>query len=221
MKKAFLRNGASVGRLVNKARSVGSSGGIAESNNRSSRTTRIQSTGSSEGEGDKSYLCKWGGREGACERQPRNWRRTQSNDEGGEELALRGTNDSSYSHAAPPSPRLNPSPWNPPLGSRKGSQRGQRRVLGRVEPPTIFRDRNLILSDVNQERERGRKRERKASYVPPSPTLLLPLLSTRPTPRPFIFSIFNRWMGAVTIIFTIRRTDWMIDSRLFQAVCPS
>lgn len=63
MKKAFLRNGASVGRLVNKARSVGSSGGIAESNNRSSRTTRIQSTRSSEGEGDKSYLCKWGGRE--------------------------------------------------------------------------------------------------------------------------------------------------------------
>lgn len=123
-------------------------------------------------------------------------------------------------HPAGSSPRLNPSPWNPPLGSRKGSQRGQRRVLGRVEPPTIFRDRNLILSDVNQERERGRKRERKGSYVPPSPTLLLPLLSTRPTPRPFIFSIFNRWMGAVTIIFTIRRTDWMINSRLFQAVCP-
>lgn len=168
MKKAFLRNGASVGRLVNKARSVGSSGGIAESNNRSSRTTRIQSTRSSEGEGDKSYLCKWGGREGACERQPRNWRRTQSNDEGGEELALRGTNDSSYSHAAPPSPRLNPSPWNPPLGSRKGSQRGQRRVLGRVEPPTIFRDRNLILSDVNQERERegGRGRERALTFLP-------------------------------------------------------
>lgn len=70
-------------------------------------------------------------------------------------------------HPAGSSPRLNPSPWNPPLASRKGSQRGQRRVLSRVEPPTIFRDRNLILSDVNQERERGRKRERKAlTFLP-------------------------------------------------------
>lgn len=63
-------------------------------------------------------------------------------------------------HPAGSSPRLNPSPWNPPLASRKGSQRGQRRVLGRVEPPTIFRDRNLILSDVNQEREREREEEK-------------------------------------------------------------
>ena len=54
---------------------MGSSGGIAESNNRSSRTTRIQSTRSTTsggGEGDKSYLCKWRDearrREGGLER---------------------------------------------------------------------------------------------------------------------------------------------------------
>lgn len=79
----------------------------------------------------------------------------------GEELALRGTNDSSYSHP----PRLaSSSPWLSPLGNRRGPKGVEGACSTVWKPPTIFHDRNLILSDVNQRRERKRERERRVIY---------------------------------------------------------
>lgn len=115
---------------------MGSSGGIAESNNRSSRTTRIQSTRSTTsggGEGDKSYLCKWrgeakGGRVGACERQPRNWRRTQSNEAKGARSSRFVVQMTLPIRMLRPTPLLAltlANPWKP-KGVPKGSKEGAR-----------------------------------------------------------------------------------------------
>lgn len=127
----------------------------------------------------------------------------------GEELALRGTNDSSYSHP----PRLaSSSPWLSPLGNRRGPKGVEGACSTVWKPPTIFHDRNLILSDVNQRRERKREREKgnipELSHKAPLPfqrfffSLSLSLsLDSFHSRRPFIFSNLHLVGGG--IIFTI------------------
>lgn len=120
----------------------------------------------------------------ACERQRRNCRRTQPSRG---DLALHGTNDSSYSHDAPtPSPRcllLNRLPLPQGATSLQYALSQGKNVVDHVEPPTIFHDRNLILSDVNQ-----RRREHSAH---PAPLLLF---STLFSTRPFILLPFGYGM---------------------------
>lgn len=68
-------------------------------------------------------------------------------------------------------------------------------VVDHVEPPTIFYDRNLILSDVNQ---RGREPTPRPSYTGyVSSSLCFPRVHS---------SIFRIQTSQVTIIFPITRT---------------
>ena len=164
----------------------------------------------------------------ACERQARNWRRTQSSRG---DLALHGTNDCSYSHAAPP---LRPAAGSltrqppcerstyPPAVVPTGAEGRGRTTWSR---PTIFHDRNLILSDVNQRRESERTgRASHLSRINSSSLHVSSLFfSRRSSPlsgsstRPFIFLSGER---PVTIIFTITGVDWtMIDSRETRGFC--
>lgn len=140
----------------------------------------------------------------------------------GEELALRGTNDSSYSHP----PRLaSSSPWLSPLGNRRGPKGVEGACSTVWKPPTIFHDRNLILSDVNQRRER--KREREKGNIPE-------LSHKAPLPfQRFFFSLslsrlvpFSSSIHLFQLAFS-RRGDnfhnyWtMIDSREIPGFSPS
>lgn len=105
-------------------------------------------------------------------------------------------------------------------------------MVDHVEPPTIFHDRNLILSDVNQRRESERTdRANHLSRINSSsldPLLDISSLSSRrssplsgSSTRPFIFLSGERpARRPVTIIFTITGADWtMIDSRETRGFC--